>query len=433
MARVGRAGSAYFCVLFLLVLGAAGCSRGPSDAQLTAESQSRMGADPRVQTKQVQVIAKNGIVTLSGTAGSDAERMAAAEDASKIEGVKVVVNNLRVMDASQQAEPKPNPRTTASIVTLQSSSRTRIGLGVKPPQAPPPDRHRLPIPHCKAAEATVANSSPIPSGQNTLPIVTDSSDSYPTNANVPASTSNASTAAAQAAPTTTLPPPPEKVTVPDGSVLSVRLLESVNSDVNQPGDKFVASLALPVMVGERVVIPAEAGLQGKVVEVRNSGRFTGRSSLVLELTSVAYNGKNYQLRTSQYAKQGPARDMRSVETIGGGAGVGAILGAILGGGKGAAIGAVIGAGVGTGVQARSKGAQVRLPAESMISFRLETPLEVIPSSALQQAPKTDPGSSQDPFSDDRPVLKRRPGSKGADPSPDTGSPTSAPVTQPRPN
>ena len=433
MVRVGWAGFAFICAPFLLVLGTAGCSRGRSDVQLTAESQSRISADPRVQTKQVQVDVKQGIVTLSGAADNDAERMAVADDASKIEGVKVVVNNLRVIDASRQAGPMPNPRTGASIVTLQSSSRTRIGLGVKPPQAPPLDRHRLPIPHGKAAEATTANGSPIPAGQNPLPIVTDSSDSYPPDANVPAETSIASTALPQATPTVTLPPPPEKVTVPDGTVFSVRLLESVNSDVNQSGDKFVASLASPVTVGERVVIPAEAGLQGKVVEVRNSGRFTGRSSLVLELTSVAYNGKSYQLRTSQYAKQGPARDMRSVETIGGGAGVGAILGAILGGGKGAAIGTVIGAGVGTGVQARSKGAQVRLPAESMISFRLETPLEVIPSSVLQRGQNTDPGSSQDPFSDDRPVLKRRPGSRGADPSPDTSSPNPAPVLQPRPN
>ena len=117
-----------------------------------------------------------------------------------------------------------------------------------------------------------------------------------------------------------LPPPSEKVTVPYGIVLSVRLLESVNSDLNQPGDKFVASLASPVMVGDRVVIPAEAGLQGKIVKVRSAGRFTGRSSLVLELTRLAYNGKSYQLRTSQYSKQGPARDTRSAETIGGGAG-----------------------------------------------------------------------------------------------------------------
>ena len=62
--------------------------------------------------------------------------------------------------------------------------------------------------------------------------------------------------------------------------------------------------------------------------------------------------------------------------------MGAIIGVILGGEKGAAIGAVIGAGAGTGAQAMSKAAQIRLPANSMLSFRLETPLTVVPSSTL---------------------------------------------------
>jgi hypothetical protein len=88
------------------------------------------------------------------------------------------------------------------------------------------------------------------------------------------------------------------------------------------------------------------------------------------------------LRSSQYSKQGPSRNTHAAAAIGGGAGVGAIIGVILGGEKGAAIGAVIGAGAGTGVQAMSKAAQVQLPAKSTLSFRLETPLTVIPSSTL---------------------------------------------------
>ena len=100
MVNIRWAGSGFFCALFLLVLGTASCSRGRSDAELTGEAQSRISADRRMQTKQVQVNASNGIVTLSGAAGSDAERIAAAEDTSQIEGVKVVVNNLQVIDAS---------------------------------------------------------------------------------------------------------------------------------------------------------------------------------------------------------------------------------------------------------------------------------------------------------------------------------------------
>jgi hypothetical protein len=156
----------------------------------------------------------------------------------------------------------------------------------------------------------------------------------------------------------------------------------VNSALNRRGNTFLASLASPIMVGDRIVIPAEAAIEGKIVDVRYGGRFNGRSALVLKVTRLAYNGRTYELRSSQYSKQGVSRTTHAAAAIGGGAGVGAIIGVILGGGKGAAIGAVIGAGAGTGVQAMSKAAQVQLPAKSTLNFRLETPLTVIPSSTL---------------------------------------------------
>jgi len=263
--------------------------------ELTAEAQSRISGDRRMQTKQVQVDASNGIVTLSGAAGSDAERIAAAEDTSQIEGVKVVVNNLQVIDASRQRETMPIQQTRVSIATLQGSSKARITSGAKVHHvAPPLDRERQPILRGETAEAIAASHIPAPAARDVVPAGSASSDVHSTDTKAPAGSLIASpdspqaTAAAVAA----LPPPSEKVTVPYGSVLSVRLLESVNSDLNQPGDNFVASLASAVMVG-----------------------------------------------------WGPPGNTRSAETIGGGAGVGAILGAIVGGGKGAAIGAVIGAGV----------------------------------------------------------------------------------------
>jgi hypothetical protein len=132
------------------------------------------------------------------------------------------------------------------------------------------------------------------------------------------------------------------------------------------------------------------------------------------------------LRTSQYSKQGPSRNIRSAATIGGGAGLGAILGGILGGAKGAAIGAMIGAGAGTGVQAAGRAAVVQLPAETMVSFRLQSPLTVTPASTLQRAKNSGPGSSSDPFpDDDRPVLKRRPSSSPETPT-SAGEPAAAP-------
>jgi hypothetical protein len=201
--------------------------------------------------------------------------------------------------------------------------------------------------------------------------------------------------------------------------------------MNQQGDSFLGSLASPVMVGDRVVIPAEAGIQGRVVSAKGSGHFSGRPSLVVELKSLSYNGKTYQLSTDQFSKQGSSRDVRSAAAIGGGAGVGAIIGGILGGGRGAGLGAIIGVATGTGVQAATKASQVQLPSESLVSFHLQSPLRVTPSSTLTQAPNAAPGATSDPFPDgDRPVLKRRPGSKPADPDPDVTTPQPPPDPQP---
>ena len=408
MVKVRRSGFGFFGALFLLVLGTTSCSRKPGDAQVAAEVQNRIGADHRVQTKQVQLNANNSVVTLSGTVDSDAERSAVAEDAAQVAGVRVVINNLRVVDASQQQEKTAEQKTEVTKPSPLRSTSVQVAPRNKVAHVEP-SLSKSPVP-----VATVATTSAAPSSSvSPLPIIsvapTGSTSSDP-HAASPTPDQGGTLIASPAPPPTqaSVPLPPDKVTVPNGSVLSVRLLESVDSEQNQQGDNFMASLATPVTVDGRVVIPAEAGIEGKVVDAQSAGRFAGKSSVVLELTRVAFNGKTYSLQTSHYSKQGPSRETRSAETIGGGAGVGAILGAILGGGRGAAIGAVIGAGVGTGVQARSKGSQVRLPAETVLSFRLQTPLDVVPSSTLQGPQNPDPASSQDPFPDDRPVLKRRP-------------------------
>jgi len=75
---------------------------------------------------------------------------------------------------------------------------------------------------------------------------------------------------------------------------------------------------------------------------------------------------------------GKARGKDTALKTGGGAGLGAIIGAIAGGGKGAAIGAGAGAGAGLGYQAFTHGQAVRVPAESVLTFRLRAPISVTP-------------------------------------------------------
>jgi hypothetical protein len=181
------------------------------------------------------------------------------------------------------------------------------------------------------------------------------------------------------------PAEPAKVTVPQGTQLSIRLIDEVNTERNKPGDPFKATLDSPVVVGDQVVIPADADIEGRVVQAANAGHYVGQSQLALELTRISYNGHTYDIRTDQFTRQGSSRGKRTAGTVGGGAALGAIIGGIAGGGKGAAIGAAAGAGAGTAAETVTKPQPVRLPAETLVTFRLDSPVTVQPSNTARRS------------------------------------------------
>ena len=166
------------------------------------------------------------------------------------------------------------------------------------------------------------------------------------------------------------------VTVPSGTVLTVRMIDSIDSKKDQPGQEFAASLNSAVVVGDRVVFPQGSDVKVRLVEAKESGHFKGKSELSLELTSVTAGGKTYPLETGYYTESGGSRGKRTAETVGGGAVVGGLIGAIAGGRKGAAIGAGVGAGTGAGVQAVTRGASVKVPSETKLDFTLKAPVRV---------------------------------------------------------
>jgi hypothetical protein len=328
-------------------------SNAEENARVASGVQSRIRADHRLQMTQVQVRASDGIVTLSGDVRSDAERVAAAQDAAQIGGVEALLNKLRVINPNRKG---PIVSSGISRGTIASSSTTSVT-----PFAVSPETHTT------GSKAAGVSSISSPASRPAVP-----------------------------------PPTPEQITVPYGTVLAVRLTETLSSGLNQPGDTFLASLVSPIVVGDRVVIPAGAGVKGRIVDARNARRFSGRSTLVIEVTQLAYNGRTYELHSSQYSQQGASRNAYAAAAITGGAGVGAIIGTVVGKRKGAAIGAVLGAAAGTGVQGVTKRAPAQLSAESTLSFRLETPL------TLQRVQSAESDVSQNIFSsNDRPVLKQR--------------------------
>ncbi len=375
-------------LVLVLALGmTVACSKsGPNDAQIIGQVATKIQADGNVQTKAIAIQSNSGVVTLSGQVTSDSERNAAAVDAAQVEGVKTVVNNLTVANAAASPEPVPQPvHEQAKPEPVKSSARHRDTFKTRKTQ----DNDR-PAP---APTSTVAQNTPAPA---------------------PVSTYTPPPA----------PPKPQTVTVPDGTQISIRLIDPLDSEKNQVGDRFRATIGHSVYVGDQVVIPMGADVEGRVIDVKGATHFSGKSELAVELTNLSMGGKNYELHTQEYRREGAARGKNTAEKVGGGAAVGAILGGILGGGKGAAIGAAAGAGAGGGVNAATKGQKIQLPVESVLNFQLASPLTVTPNAKAGHSyndrpvlsDRTNSGnnnSNDNEYSDrdstDRPVLERRSG------------------------
>jgi hypothetical protein len=162
--------------------------------------------------------------------------------------------------------------------------------------------------------------------------------------------------------------------LPAGTPISIRTSSAIDTDRNRVGDFFDATLEEALISGDRTIAPRGSAVKGRIAYAKESGKLTGRSELILELTELIANGKSYMLRTSDYTETGVSRGNRTAATVGGVSALGAIIGAIAGGGKGAAVGAVSGAAVGTGVQVVTKGETLKIPAETILEFRLQSPL-----------------------------------------------------------
>lgn len=166
------------------------------------------------------------------------------------------------------------------------------------------------------------------------------------------------------------------VVIPRGTDLRVRIDETVDTKRNRAGDEFRASLAEPVMVEGRTVVPKGTPFVGHVTESNASGRLEGRAVLALTLDSFELAGRKYPVETGSIDRVSAAHKKRNLELIGGGAGLGALIGGLAGGGKGALIGAGAGAGAGTAGAAATGKKEVAISAESLLTFPLRAPVRL---------------------------------------------------------
>jgi hypothetical protein len=331
-------------VLLVAVLAlTAACNRAPSDSEISSQLQNKFSTDSGLQGKDLSVQAANGTVTLSGNVDNDAERDAAARYAAAIPGVKQVVNNLQIAAPAAAAATAPAPQAPAPAP-------------VETPK-PAPVKRVAARKHAVVRDAEMASAAP---GAGAAGMGLAHQDSAP---------------AAPATPPP--PPPPPKATIPAGTNMAVRLVDAIDSEKNQPGETFRATLNSPLATEGDIAIPAGYDVEGHIVDVKSAGKFAGQSLLVLQLDRITVGGKSYSIQTDQYKRQGSSRGKNTAEKVGAGAAIGAIIGGIAGGGKGAAIGAAAGGGLGGGVQAATKGQQIKLPSETVLNFTLQNPVTVV--------------------------------------------------------
>jgi hypothetical protein len=161
--------------------------------------------------------------------------------------------------------------------------------------------------------------------------------------------------------------------IPAGTQIKVRTNQTI--DIHDRADNRVYTGTVDQDVtGQNGAVMIPRGSNAELI-VNN----TGNNNLSVDLESITVNGRRYMVSAEAYDKArstGIGKNKRTGEFLGGGAALGAIVGAIAGGGKGAAIGAAAGAGAGAGTQILTRGKAVRVPAESVLTFRLEQPFQL---------------------------------------------------------
>jgi len=236
----------------------------------------------------------------------------------------------------------------------------------QPQYAPPPSQQTAPPlqPQSPAYGAPQQQSATsYPSGSN--------SASYP-----PSTTSYPPSTTGSYPPSTTGSYPPSTtggMTIPSGTTITVRMIDGVDSEQSRLGQTYRASVDEPVVVNGQTIISRGSDCVARLVEDQDSGKFTGRTILKLDLQQVMVNGHMIDVTTGDVTQASSSRGSRTAKVVGGTTALGAIIGALGGGGKGAAIGAASGAAVGGAAEVLTKGQRVKIPSETRLNFTLQQP------------------------------------------------------------
>jgi hypothetical protein len=196
----------------------------------------------------------------------------------------------------------------------------------------------------------------------------------------------------------------QQVTIPEGTVIELRMDTGLNSQDSRVNDTFKANVLRSVWIDGSVAVPENSKIDGRVTMVQPAERSSHSGVIGVEFNQLSINGRSYSIEgtlTSLRAAErkqiideesrvtGKSSTPRNILFIGGGAGVGAAIGAIAGGGKGAGIGALSGGGIGVLGALLSRGAEAEVPAGSEVAMQLVRPVTVNADQALRQSAAND--------------------------------------------
>jgi hypothetical protein len=169
------------------------------------------------------------------------------------------------------------------------------------------------------------------------------------------------------------PPPPappvqsQAITIPAGTPLLVRMMDSISSK-NKPGTRFTTTLEQDIVMNGVVVVKAGTKIYGELRSAHQAGRALGKSEIDIRLTQIALGSEMPLIATDSFTEKGKGSGAKTVGGLAVGAGVGAVMDGSEGAKKGAAIGGA--------ASLLKKGQTVTVPPGMLLEFSLTQPLIV---------------------------------------------------------
>jgi hypothetical protein len=366
---------------------------------------------PDLSGEHITATARNGVVTLAGTASSSTAKSQAQVVAATVDGVQSVVNNVTIAaGAANAAQPDVQENQQQPVQQAQSTDPNQQQAPYTPQAQPKPGASGQ---WGQAGPPPDVQNGQIPQQPQDAQQAGQQSGQYPgqeqgQNPQAAPPQRPAYGAPNGQYPPQGYPPPPQQypqqqgygqqpyggqnrgyaaphlsstpLTLQPGTLFSVRTSEPLDSRRLRGGENFQVTLAQDMYQGQYLVIPRGAVLQGHVIGVKKPGALRGDAGFALQITSVTLGGQTYPVSTDTFATDTRGKGGYTAANTVGGAAIGALIGAVAGGGPGAAIGAVAGGGVGLGASAASDGPRSIMPPETLLTFHLKEPLTINPIS-----------------------------------------------------